>query len=141
MSEEKIHEGSCLCGAVRYRVTGGLRPVINCHCIQCRKTTGHHVAATAAPRRAIEITGEDNLSWYRSSKAAQRGFCGTCGSSLFWLADERDYMAIMAGSLDGETGLETTANIYCDFAGDYYALDKALPAHATHGASVMPPEN
>ena len=38
--------GSCLCGEVAYEVTGPLRPVVNCHCLQCRKTTGHFMAAT-----------------------------------------------------------------------------------------------
>jgi len=139
-SQEEIHDGGCLCGAVRYRVSGPLRPVINCHCTQCRKLSGHHVAATAAPRERMEVTEERGLKWYRSSEKAQRGFCGECGSSLFWSAAERDYIAIMAGTLDGATGLETTANIYCGSAGDYYALDPDLPAHAAHGASVMPPD-
>ena len=65
--------GSCLCGAVTYRVNGALRPVVACHCIQCRKTSGHYVAATSARREAIEITGE--VTWFRSSESALRGFC------------------------------------------------------------------
>lgn len=138
-NQEEIHDGGCLCGAVRYRVTGPLRPVVNCHCSQCRKASGHHVAATAAPRDHFEMTGERGLKWYRSSEKARRGFCGECGSSLFWSADGRDYIAIMAGTLDGATGLATAANIYCNDAGDYYALDESLPAHVGHGASVMPP--
>ncbi len=39
-------KGSCHCGAVEYQATGALRSVVGCHCTQCRKFTGHFVAAT-----------------------------------------------------------------------------------------------
>ena len=39
-----LHTGGCLCGAVRYAVTGALRDVVGCHCSQCRRTTGHFLA-------------------------------------------------------------------------------------------------
>ena len=97
-----LKTGSCLCGAIQYRVTAPLRPVIACHCQQCRKTSGHHVAATSAPREAVRIDGP--VTWYRSSDTAQRGFCGTCGSNLFWDGPGEN-LSIFAGTLDGDTGL------------------------------------
>ena len=47
--------GSCLCGAVKYRLMGSLRPVVACHCGQCQKTSGHHVAATSVNRKDFEL--------------------------------------------------------------------------------------
>lgn len=119
--------GSCLCGAVTYRVTAPLRPVIACHCTQCRKTSGHHVAATAAPRESVAIDGV--VQWYRSSPAARRGFCPTCGSNLFW-DGPGSHLSIFAGSLDGRTGLATAGHIFCADKGDYYALTDGLPQAA-----------
>ncbi|MEM9710303.1 MAG: GFA family protein [Pseudomonadota bacterium] len=116
--------GSCLCGAVTYRVTGRLRPVVACHCLQCRKTSGHFVAATSAPREAIEITGD--VTWYRSSPEAYRGFCPICGSSLFWDGPGQN-MSIHAGTLDGATGLETAGHIFAAHKGDYYEISDDLP--------------
>ena len=116
--------GSCLCGAVTFEVTGSLRPVINCHCGQCRKWTGHYVAATAAWKQDLHV--HDScvaLTWYRSSDQAQRGFCKKCGSSLFWQRDDADTITILAGSIDGRTGLATKAEIYIDDKGDYYNLE------------------
>ncbi len=111
--------GGCLCGAVTYRVTGAMRPVVACHCTQCRKTSGHHVAATSAPRGAVEIEGE--VTWYRSSETARRGFCGRCGSNLFWDGVGAN-LSIFSGTLDGATGLELAGHIYCDDKGDYYRI-------------------
>ena len=116
----KHFTGGCLCGKVTYRVDGDLRPVIACHCLQCRKTSGHYVAATQAPTENLHIEGE--VSWYQSSETARRGFCSTCGSSLFWQPSGRSYTSIGAGTLDGETGLHTESQIHTESKGDYYDL-------------------
>jgi len=121
--------GGCLCGGIRYAINGPLRPVINCHCTQCRRTSGHFVAATAADRKHLTLVNDSGLRWYYSSNIARRGFCHTCGSSLFWdpTDDESSHISIMAGTLDGPMGLETKANIYTDDVGDYYKLDEDIP--------------
>jgi len=116
--------GSCLCGAVTYRVSGPLRPVVACHCGQCRKTSGHFVAATSAARDDVQIDGE--VSWFHASETARRGFCGICGSSLFWDGPGAN-LSIHAGTLDGPTGLTLTGHIYCADKGDYYDLNDDLP--------------
>ena len=114
--------GSCLCGAVKYEVSGPLRNVIACHCLQCRKQTGTYMSATAAKDIYLTITGARGLKWYRSSASAQRGFCGECGSVLFWKGDGRDYTAIAAGSIDGSPGVPLEGHIFCESAGDYYEI-------------------
>lgn len=116
--------GSCLCDAVNYTTTGPLRPVIACHCKQCRKTSGHHVAATSVARDAIEIIGD--VTWYASSGTARRGFCGICGSNLFWDGAGVN-ISIFAGTFDGDPGLQLAAHIYCDDKGSYYTLADDLP--------------
>lgn len=114
--------GACLCGAVKYEVHGPLRNVIACHCEQCRKQTGTYMSATAAKDGNLTIVESRGLKWYRSSETARRGFCGECGSVLFWKGDGRDYTAIAAGSLDGHTGLTLEGHIFCESAGDYYVI-------------------
>jgi hypothetical protein len=123
MSEE-IHRGSCLCGGVRYEVSGPLRNVIACHCTQCRKQTGHFLAATAAKLEHFRATKSDGLKWYASSASAERGFCGTCGSTLFWQGKGLDYVAIAAGTLDGDSGLRIEGHIFCADKGDYYQISE-----------------
>ena len=76
--------GGCLCGAVRYKVNGRLRDVLECHCTMCRRTHGHIGAYSAVAKRSLELTEDRGLKWYESSRQARRGFCGTCGGTLFW---------------------------------------------------------
>ena len=104
-----------------------MRPVIACHCAQCRKTSGHHVAATSARREDVEITGE--VTWFQSSETARRGFCGTCGSNLFWDGPGVN-LSIMAGTLDGPTGLKLAGHIFCADKGDYYDIADGTPQSA-----------
>lgn len=125
MSEHQTETtGSCLCGAVSFRINGPLRPVIACHCQQCRKASGHHVAATSALREAVEITGD--VQWYQSSAQARRGFCPTCGSNLFWDGPGAN-LSIFAGTLDAPTGLAVAGHIYCADKGDYYEITGDVP--------------
>lgn len=116
-----IMHGGCLCGGVTYELSGPLRPVVACHCIQCRKTSGHYVAATQVPEERASIRG-DTLNWFRSSERAERGFCSVCGSNLFWREIGSGRISVMAGGLDGPTGLRIESQLYTEFAGDYYDL-------------------
>lgn len=119
--------GGCLCGAVRYELSGPLRKVVYCHCEQCRKTSGHFVAATACQPEHFELTEDAGLQWYRSSSEAQRGFCKTCGSSLLWKPEHGKYIGIMAGAIDAPTGLTSREHIHTADASDYVSLSDGLP--------------
>jgi hypothetical protein len=121
------HTGSCLCGVVSYRIDGSLRDVVNCHCGQCRRFHGHFAAYTAATRSKVTVRDDDHqLRWYSSSRKARRGFCGGCGSSLFWDEHGSELLRIAAGTLDQPTGLRTVAHIYAADQGDYYVLTDEL---------------
>jgi len=121
--------GACLCGSVKYEVDGPLRPIVYCHCAQCRRTSGHYVAATACNPDHLTLSVDKGLRWFRSSSYAERGFCATCGASVFWRPDHGDYVSIMAGTLDRPTGLRAVQHIFVTAASDYYSIDDGLPQH------------
>lgn len=136
--DDETHGGGCLCGAVRYTVQGPLRPVVNCHCSQCLRFHGHHGAYSGAPRAKVAITGE-SLRWYRSSDMARRGFCGICGSSLFFDKDGRDFVAVAAGTLDRPTGLATMRHIFTADRADYYEITDDLEQFSGSMLSSLTP--
>lgn len=121
--------GACLCGKVTFWIDGDLSPVVACHCSQCRKTSGHFIAATVVLWDNISVRGE--VSWYHSSEEARRGFCGTCGSTLFWDGPGPE-LAVMAGSFDGDPGFRMAGHIFCADKGAYYDILDGLP-QAPHG--------
>jgi len=89
--------------------------------------TGQFMAASAARDADLAITRDAGLKWFSVSPGARRGFCGDCGSTLFWHGTGRDYTAIAAGSIDGPTGLKLVQHIYTADKADYYELDDGLP--------------
>jgi hypothetical protein len=106
-----------------------LRDVSVCHCAECRRWHGNPGAYTSAPRAALRVIGEEHLRWVDSPESnsnARRGFCGECGSTLFWEARPSDVISIAAGTLDLPTGLKTVEHIYTESASDYYEVD---PSH------------
>lgn len=125
-----VHTGSCLCGAVRFEVSGALHPPDACHCTQCRKQSGHYWASTDVRRSDVTIHGGDAVTWFQSSEKVRRGFCSRCGSALFWDAPQRDRIAIGMGAFDQPTGVKLGLHIFVADKGDYYDIADGLPQNA-----------
>ena len=113
--------------AVRFTVEGELAPPDACHCTQCRRTSGHYWASTNVPRKALKLDGEFNVAWFRSSEKVQRGFCSTCGASLFWDPIGEDWIAVAMGAFDAPTGTRLEKHIFVADKGDYYEIRDGLP--------------
>ena len=96
-------EGSCLCGAVRYRAVETAGPMANCHCRMCRKAHGAAFSSILPVRRAgfRWLAGEEGLARFESSPGKRRWFCSTCGSHLISTrdADQRSLL-VRAGTID-----------------------------------------
>ncbi len=87
--------GGCMCGAVRYEVTGDSFSVVHCHCLSCRRHTGAPVVTLAGFKQdQVRFTsGERRI--YESSPGVGRVFCGQCGTPLTWEGDGGELGAII----------------------------------------------
>ena len=124
---DEVHDGGCLCGAVRFQARGRLRGVIYCHCSQCRRQTGHYYAATNVDDEKLTVHGAERITWFAASPYARRGFCATCGSALFWKHNEVAETSVLAGAFDQPSGLRGESHIFVVDKGDYYTIDDGLP--------------
>lgn len=87
------------------------------------------MAATACGRDELHVGDTSTLRWY-GVEGRSYGFCGTCGSTLFWRAEESpESISIAAGTLDTPTGLQTDHAIFTEYAADYHALDPTIESH------------
>ncbi|MBC8258814.1 MAG: GFA family protein [SAR324 cluster bacterium] len=129
LQEEKnkfAYQGGCLCGAVRFSISGKLRHVINCHCGQCLHTHGHYAAYTSVDKKEFQLVNDGGLKWFRSSNEARRGFCQECGASLFFERLGGCKISIAAGMLDSSKGLKTVEHIFVADKPDYYEIEDDL---------------
>ncbi len=124
------HKGSCLCGKVTLTVSGTLPALSACHCIACRKQSGHYEASVDVPRSALTVSGAANVTWYQSSQKVRRGFCRHCGSTLFWDPVFQDWTAIAMGAFDTPTHTRIERHIFVSEKGDYYQINDGLPQNA-----------
>jgi hypothetical protein len=125
-------EGSCLCGSVSFQATGPISQIEVCHCVQCRKWTGHVFANIEIPRDNLQIIGENHITWHQSSQKARRGFCATCGSSLFFDpidSDKHRWIGVAMGALDTPTGSKIGLHIFTAEKGDYYEIPDSEQQH------------
>jgi len=109
----KTYEGGCLCGAVRYRLSGPPMESTVCHCASCRRATGAPVVGwiTCATDKVEFVRGK--LSEYRSSPPVLRGFCASCGTPLTWKhQDAGNSIDITTGSLDDPNAFPPTDHLW-----------------------------
>lgn len=112
---ENRRAGGCLCGAVRFEATVPEAVFGICHCDMCRKWCSGPFEAVHC-EGPVEFQAQDALAWYRSSQWGERGFCGTCGTNLFWrMAEEPDGMlGVSVEAFDEKEDFTLQQHIYID---------------------------
>jgi len=100
MATDRQYLGGCLCGAIRYRVTGDPFHVGICYCTQCRRQTGSPMAVFPTYKLDRFELLEGNPGSIRVSDFATRQFCRDCGSPLTWRRDGAAELDVFLGTLD-----------------------------------------
>ena len=122
--------GSCLCGGVRYEITGPLTGALNCHCSMCRKAHGAAFRSRARVRAADFrwIQSEDLVSYYESSPGNHRGFCRVCGSPLLsrFVRDASSY-GLPLGALDDDPGVKPKLHVFVAYKAPWFEITDDLP--------------
>jgi hypothetical protein len=125
---QPIHEGGCLCGAIRYRATADAVALSLCHCRSCRLAAG-------APALAWSVFPAADFSFirgeparYRSSPEVVRTFCATCGTTLGWHHDARPAtMDVTTATLDRPDDFAPTMEIWTSQRIAWATPNHALP--------------
>ncbi|RJS91935.1 GFA family protein [Salinisphaera sp. Q1T1-3] len=125
--------GSCLCGAVHYRVTTVVEAFYYCECAQCRKLTGAVAAANlrCAPAPLAWLRGAAARRTFRAADGRDfsRVFCLTCGSALPWYNRDATALLIPAGSLDTPPPRNIESRIFSAERPSWATMADGLPAH------------
>jgi hypothetical protein len=123
--------GGCLCGALRYRLTGPILFVSQCCCRDCQKATGTgHTTIVGIERADVDVAGEPATYTNTGDTGGEvtRHFCGTCGGRLFTSGTlPGSAVMIQAGSLDNPNAVSPQSVIYHKDAVVWDRFDPALP--------------
>ena len=131
--------GSCLCGAVRYEITGSFKLIGHCHCSICRKSHGAAFATWGMidPSQFRWTAGESLLRGYESSPGALRCFCSRCGSPLV-CTHHGEVGEVVLGTLDSDPGARPSEHIFVDSKAPWHEITDALPQHADWPPGMAP---
>ena len=138
MTEERVTTGGCLCGAIRYRITGEPKRVSNCNCRNCQKANAAvYVTGAAFDPAHLTFTGGEP-AYYRSSAWAQRSFCPSCGGQIAFHYDDGEAISVWVPTMDDPNALPPMRTIWTEHRIGWVPFDTHLPEFPCEGARPIP---
>ena len=133
MSEQTM-QGNCLCGAVEISTSNLNQKIGACHCGMCRKWGGSSLLVVDLGSE-VKFTGEDEIQIYDSSEWGERGFCGKCGTHLFYRFKQNNQYYVPVGIFSNRQDFVFDHQIFIDRKPEYYSF--ADNTHNMTEAEVM----
>ena len=138
-----VVQGACLCGGIKFEITGPLLRPLNCHSSLCRKQHGAAFRSRARVRRSDFkwLQGEELVTYYEATPGYRRGFCRVCSSPIVNRAEPHSRLAernpqiltefgIALGVLDDDPGVCPESHIFVGSKALWYEITDDLPQFA-----------
>lgn len=137
MTSPRTLAGRCFCGAVEYAVADEFRYALNCHCSQCRRTTGSAFKPFAGIERAkLDIArGADTLLIVGEANGNDT-HCRICGSLLFSVVREGAFVHVALGTLVDAPSIRPSAHIFVGSKALWHDITDGLPQYEEHVKSA-----
>ena len=130
-----MYHGSCLCGEVTFSITAEIKDIVCCHCSRCRKAQGSAFATNGNvdARNFKFLSGENNLSHYKSSKTQTKLFCKTCGSPILSKnASNPDTVRIRLGTIETDISERPQAHVFVDSKANWEEISDNIPQYSEY---------
>ncbi|AZZ92698.1 GFA family protein [Hahella sp. KA22] len=122
--------GSCLCGRVKYDITGKVGDIIHCHCRTCRKAHGAAFSSVArVDDNDFNLQGGEHLNSFESSPGKSRFFCSCCGTQVYAKRENTPFIILRLGSLDNDPQSQERSHIWVSNKASWYDINKELPVY------------
>jgi len=137
MTAKETHTGRCLCGEVRYEVSGASVWKSICYCASCTRAAGAPATAWAGFDRSKFHVLKGDIEVYESSPGVLRGFCRRCGTSLTYQKDPKvlegalDDVYVLTRTLDDPGAYPPDEHVHYDERVSWFNVDDELP-HYDH---------
>jgi hypothetical protein len=132
-TNDRTLAGQCFCGAVRYAVADAFVYAANCHCANCRRTTGSAFKPFAGiAREKLRLTkGADNLMIYGEENGNDT-HCKACGSLLYSVVRNGAFVHVAMGTLVDDPSIRPTAHIFVGSKAPWFTITDDLPQYEEH---------
>ena len=131
---DRVLIGKCFCGAVEYSVPDAFLYAMNCHCSNCRRTTGSAFKPFAGiERRKLDVVEGRNSLLVVGDDDLNDTHCAACGSLLFSVVREGEYVHVALGSLVDTPSIRPTQHIFAGSKAPWFEIMDDLPRHEEYG--------
>lgn len=131
VSENNFATGQCLCGGVKYTIVKEPLYMGQCHCDDCRRSTGTgHASLAFFKREDVQIEGETTryASKTDSGSTITRHFCSICGSTVFGHnSNSKDNIGIPVGTVDDSSWFKPEFIVYHKRKPSWDFMDESVP--------------
>lgn len=134
-ADDNLYSGGCLCGRVRFEITGAIESIIYCHCSQCRKAQGSAFATNGNvdSKHFHFIQGEAELTGYESTPGQTKYFCRHCGSPIISKTDSiPDKVRVRLGTIESDIEERPTAHIFVTSKANWEDIAGDLPQYESY---------
>jgi hypothetical protein len=132
--KQRAAKGRCICGACQFSATLIDNTIGICHCSTCRTWGGGPFMSVSCGAN-VTFTNDGALKVFDSSEWAERGFCGNCGTHLFYRLKEQDQYFVLVGCIDEQDDLVLDHQIFIDEKPDFYSFSNQT--HNMTGAEFL----
>ena len=132
-TSRRILTGKCLCGAVQYAVADAFLYAANCHCSNCRRTTGSAFKPFAGIERdKLRVAkGEDQLMRF-GDDSGHDAHCRQCGSLLYSVVRDGAFVHVAMGTLVDDPTIRPTKHIFVGSKAPWFTIADDLPQYEGH---------
>ncbi len=130
-----MYKGGCLCGAVRFEISDGIRDIVYCHCSQCRKAQGSAFATNGIVDAAhfTILQGEPELTGFESSPGQTKYFCRHCGSPILSRSVSKpDQVRVRLGTIESDIAERPSAHIFATSKANWEDICGELPQYEAY---------
>lgn len=130
-----MYEGGCLCGSIRFEITGPIHNIVYCHCSQCRKAQGGAFATNGIVMASDFkiLTGAEALTGYESTPGQIKYFCKTCGSPILSKTESKPgQVRVRLGTIDSDISERPMAHIFVTSKATWEEITGDLPQYEAY---------
>ena len=133
--------GKCFCGAVTYAVSDEFVYAANCHCSNCRRTTGSAFKPFAGiERNKLHLTkGQNKLTIFGNENAGDI-HCRMCGSLLYSVVRDGAFVHVAMGTLVDDPSIRPSKHIFVGSKASWFTITDNLPQYEVHVVVADPGE-
>lgn len=128
-----MHQGQCLCGAVKFKLHQKITDIVMCHCSECRRAQGTAFATNGNVKNEnFEfLSGENKLTEFKENANKSRFFCKSCGAPIMAkIKNNPQHIRVRLGAISNDIHEPIEKHIFTNSKANWDVICDAITQHS-----------